>query len=40
MVSPPHIPVPFSSALEDLYIPNASTVQEAVAAIMPDKVSA
>ena len=38
MVSPPHVPVPFSSALEDIYIPNASTVTEAIAEIMPDKV--
>ena len=40
MVSPPHIPVPFASSLEDLYIPNASSVADAVAAITPDKVSA
>ncbi len=40
MVSPPHVPVPFSAALEDLYIPNASTVEDAVKAILPEKVSA
>ena len=40
MVSPPHIPVPFASSLEDLYIPNASSVADAVSAILPEKVSA
>jgi pyruvate/2-oxoglutarate/acetoin dehydrogenase E1 component len=30
MVTPPHTPVPFSDALEDLYIPNASRIASAV----------
>jgi pyruvate dehydrogenase E1 component beta subunit len=30
MVSPPHTPVPFSPVLEDLYIPSAAQVAEAV----------
>lgn len=30
MVSPPHVPVPFSPVLEDLYIPSAERVIEAV----------
>lgn len=30
LVSPPHTPVPFSPALEDLYIPSAAQVAEAV----------
>lgn len=30
LVTPPHTPVPFSGALEDLYIPNADKVCEAV----------
>jgi len=30
MVSPPHTPVPFSPTLEDLYIPSAAQVAEAV----------
>lgn len=34
MVSPPHVPVPFSAALEDLYIPNADKVAAAVRAVM------
>jgi pyruvate/2-oxoglutarate/acetoin dehydrogenase E1 component len=34
MVTPPHTPVPFSSALEDLYIPNADKVADAVRAVM------
>ncbi|MGE0096114.1 MAG: alpha-ketoacid dehydrogenase subunit beta [Alphaproteobacteria bacterium] len=32
MVSPPHVPVPFAAPLEDLYIPNADKVAEAVRA--------
>ena len=30
LVSPPHVPVPFSPTLEDLYIPSAAQVAEAV----------
>ena len=30
MVSPPHVPVPFSPTLEDLYIPSAATIAAAV----------
>ena len=30
MVTPPHTPVPFSGALEDLYIPNAERIERAV----------
>jgi pyruvate/2-oxoglutarate/acetoin dehydrogenase E1 component len=39
MVSPPHVPVPFSAALEDLYIPNADKVAAAVRTVMgaPDR---
>ena len=34
MVTPPHVPVPFSDVLEDLYIPSALGVEEAVSAVM------
>jgi len=34
MVTPPHTPVPFSPVLEDLYIPNAAKVTDAVSAVM------
>jgi pyruvate dehydrogenase E1 component beta subunit len=34
MVTPPHTPVPFSGALEDLYIPSAAKVETAVRAAM------
>ncbi|MGH8990105.1 MAG: alpha-ketoacid dehydrogenase subunit beta [Acidimicrobiia bacterium] len=34
MVTPPHTPVPFSGALEDLYIPDAQKVQGAVKTVM------
>jgi pyruvate dehydrogenase E1 component beta subunit len=34
MVTPPHVPVPFSSVLEDFYIPNADKVADAVRAVM------
>ena len=34
MVTPPHVPVPFSDVLEDLYIPTAAEVEEAVNAVM------
>jgi pyruvate dehydrogenase E1 component beta subunit len=30
MVAPPHTPVPFSPVLEDLYIPSAAQIVEAV----------
>jgi len=30
LVSPPHVPVPFSPTLEDLYIPNATQIADAV----------
>ena len=34
MVSPPHTPVPFAAALEDLYVPNADKVAAAVRTVM------
>ncbi len=34
MVTPPHTPVPFSPVLEDLYIPDAAKVSEAVQAVL------
>jgi pyruvate dehydrogenase E1 component beta subunit len=34
MVTPPHTPVPFSGALEDLYIPSAAKVETAVRTAM------
>lgn len=34
MVTAPHAPVPFSAALEDLYIPNADKIEAAVRAVM------
>ena len=34
MVTSPHAPVPFSDALEDLYIPNAARIEEAVRSVM------
>ena len=37
MVTPPHVPVPFSGTLEDLYIPNAAKVQHAVRAVVEYK---
>ena len=33
-VTPPHSPVPFSPALEDLYVPNPAKIREAVQAVM------
>jgi len=33
MVTAPHTPVPFSNALEDLYIPDAQRVVNAVKAV-------
>jgi pyruvate dehydrogenase E1 component beta subunit len=34
MVTAPHVPVPFSDALEDLYIPDAAKVEAAVRTVM------
>ena len=34
MVAPPHVPVPFSDALEDLYIPDATRVEGAARKVM------
>ena len=34
MISPPHVPVPFSSALEGLYIPNADQIVKTVKSLM------
>jgi pyruvate/2-oxoglutarate/acetoin dehydrogenase E1 component len=34
MVTPPHVPVPFSPALEDAYIPSTARVVEAVRTVM------
>ncbi len=34
MVTAPHVPVPFADNLEDLYIPDAGQVQEAVKSVM------
>jgi pyruvate dehydrogenase E1 component beta subunit len=34
MVSPPHVPVPFAPNLEDLYVPNAKKVENAVRMVM------
>jgi len=34
MVSPPHTPVPFSPALEDLYVPTVEKITQAVQAVM------
>ncbi|MEE8172155.1 MAG: alpha-ketoacid dehydrogenase subunit beta [Alphaproteobacteria bacterium] len=34
MVTPPHVPVPFADNLEDLYIPDAAQVQQAVRMVM------
>ena len=34
MVTAPHTPVPFSPALEDLYVPSADTIAGAVRKIM------
>jgi pyruvate dehydrogenase E1 component beta subunit len=33
-VTAPHAPVPFSSALEDLYIPSQAKIEAAVRAVM------
>jgi pyruvate dehydrogenase E1 component beta subunit len=30
MVAPPHVPVPFSPTLEDLYIPSGAQIADAV----------
>ena len=37
MVAPPHTPVPFSPALEDLYVPDAAKVASAVREVMAHK---
>ena len=34
MVTAPHTPVPFSDALEDMYIPDANQVSQAVRSVM------
>ena len=34
MVAPPHVPVPFSGALEDLYIPSAAKIAAAARTVM------
>ncbi len=34
MVTPPHTPVPFSPALEDIYVPGPSQIEAAVRAVM------
>lgn len=36
MVSPPHVPVPFSPVLEDLYIPSAERIADAARATMKE----
>ncbi|MBX6320187.1 MAG: alpha-ketoacid dehydrogenase subunit beta [Rhodospirillaceae bacterium] len=40
MVTAPHTPVPFSPALEDLYLPNADKIAAAVRSIAAQKVAA
>jgi pyruvate dehydrogenase E1 component beta subunit len=39
MVSPPHVPGPFASNLEDLYVPNAAKIEAAVRAVMGYKAT-
>jgi pyruvate dehydrogenase E1 component beta subunit len=34
MVTAPHTPVPFSDALEDLYIPDAAKIEQAVVKVI------
>ncbi len=34
MVTPPHVPVPFSPALEDIYIPSTAQIIAAAKATM------
>ena len=34
LVTAPHAPVPFSPALEDLYIPNVAKIEAAVRAVL------
>ncbi|TCO81374.1 pyruvate dehydrogenase E1 component beta subunit [Plasticicumulans lactativorans] len=36
-VTPPHVPVPFSDALEDLYVPDAARIAQAVTSVMEFK---
>jgi pyruvate dehydrogenase E1 component beta subunit len=40
MVTPPHVPVPFSDSLEDSYIPNAAKVEAAVQSVVGHRVAA
>lgn len=40
MVTAPHTPVPFSDALEDLYIPNAAKIEAAVRKIADKRTAA
>ena len=40
MVTPPHVPVPFSDVLEDAYIPNAAKVEAAVHSVVGHRVAA
>lgn len=40
MVTAPHTPVPFSDALEDLYIPNAAKIEAAVLKIADKRTAA
>jgi pyruvate dehydrogenase E1 component beta subunit len=40
MVTPPHVPVPFSDLLEDAYIPNAAKVAAAVQSVVGHRVAA
>ena len=40
MVTPPHVPVPFSDLLEDAYIPNAAKVEAAVQSVVGHRVAA
>jgi len=40
MVTAPHTPVPFSDALEDMYIPNAAKIEAAVRKISEKRSAA
>lgn len=40
MVTAPHTPVPFSDALEDLYIPTAAKIEAAVHKVMAGRKAA
>jgi pyruvate dehydrogenase E1 component beta subunit len=37
MVTAPHVPVPFAENLEDLYIPDANQLMEAIHSVMGKK---